>query len=317
MRHFFIVFFCFHILQLSAQYPYLTQFYANPLHTNPAMAGNAFFKKSQAGRSVVQYRNQIPGSTLQHKMFLVGWDQPFDALKGGLGASYSMDVAGNGFLTTNSLSSHYAVSFKTRWNSRLRMGLQAGVVRKSMDNSRLYFGDQINLPNQFDPNAQILTRVFPFFNTGLLLTGEKYFIGGTLFHLNQPNQSFYNNPHEVIKRSIAIHVGYSFIVNELFSITPMVQFQKQPLIGEVLGGTLFRYRFLMAGLWYRQTLDHYFDMDALAMNLGMDIKNFRINYSYDRRVSDARSAIPRSHEISLQYRWKTKQSRELESSALY
>ena len=47
-------------LSVQAQDPELTQFYAAPVYTNPALAGSAVCAYGAAGRMSLNYRNQWP-----------------------------------------------------------------------------------------------------------------------------------------------------------------------------------------------------------------------------------------------------------------
>ncbi|MEN9512181.1 MAG: hypothetical protein RLZZ370_2000, partial [Bacteroidota bacterium] len=87
---------------LKAQDPELSQFYAAPMYTNPAMAGSAFCQAGAAGRVALNYRNQWPSLPGTFRSFAASWDQHIPDLGGGLGIMAFRDVAGTGLLTTTS-----------------------------------------------------------------------------------------------------------------------------------------------------------------------------------------------------------------------
>jgi hypothetical protein len=60
---------------------------------------------------------------------------------------------------------------------------------------------------------------------------------------------------------------------------------------------------LVTGLWFRQTFGAYKNSDAIIMLVGFRKNRFKFGYSYDFTVSDGRSAIPSSHEVSATIDW--------------
>jgi hypothetical protein len=60
---------------------------------------------------------------------------------------------------------------------------------------------------------------------------------------------------------------------------------------------------LVTGLWFRQTFGNYKNSDAIIMLVGFRKDRFKFGYSYDFTVSDGRSAIPASHEVSATIDW--------------
>jgi type IX secretion system PorP/SprF family membrane protein len=301
---------------VEAQDPHFTQFYTNPLYLNPAAAGTGFVNETPAGRVSSNYRNQWPGAYQGSRTFTLGWDQAFDKLHGALGLLYMNDIAGS-VITTQSVMANYAARFEIGKDLQLGVGLQGGMVNRSLDYSKLVFGNQIDsnlFHNSGTPAATSIT--YPNFNGGVLLTGNHFFGGIALFNLLQPNWSFYYNPNEILPRRIAIHAGYKFDIGNSWQLTPLMQYQKQKTATEILLGLNNKIGNLIFGLWFRQTFGQYKNADAFAGSIGYDFKRFRFIYSYDATVSVGRSAIPSSHEISLRYCWKTRQVKLLHCSAL-
>jgi hypothetical protein len=60
---------------------------------------------------------------------------------------------------------------------------------------------------------------------------------------------------------------------------------------------------ITVGGWFRQTSRN---TDALIFLLGLRLPSFRLGYSYDFTVSDARTATGGSHELSIGFEIKTK-----------
>lgn len=292
---------------LLAQDPHFTQFYAAPLYMNPASAGNAVYDETPAGRATGQYRNQWPGLPGNFKTINLSWDQPFDFAHGGFGVQYVNDNQGTGIITTQSFMATYSYAARLNDKLRLRVGLQSGIVNRSLDMSKIRFADQLDSFHDVDPNKNPSAVSYPSFAPGFLFSGKNFYVGGAVFNFNQPNWSFYQNPNEFQRRRITLHGGYTFTIKDEFKLTPQLQFMKQALFRELMLGTNAQMKKFIAGAWYRQTLGNYNNADAIAMTLGYQTNAFRLIYSYDLTISAGRSAIPYSHEITLSYAWKTKQ----------
>lgn len=293
----------------TAQDPHFTQYYASPLYMNPAAAGSAMHDGAAAARTIAQYRNQWSGLPGNFNTLNLGWDQAFDFAHGGFGVQYTSDAIASGLITSSTLSATYSYAAQISSQYQLRIGLQTSVVNRNLNVDKLRFADQLNPMYQLDPsNPSVAASVrYPSFGTGFLLQSEQLYLGIVLFNVNQPNWSFYQNPDEVQPRRLAIHCGYTFQLNKNINLTPQGQFMKQGNFTEALLGSNLQFKNVNAGLWYRQTFGQYMNADAIAASIGYQLKRFRMLYSYDATISDGRSAIPSSHEISLQFCWNTKQ----------
>ncbi|MAR99334.1 MAG: hypothetical protein CMD21_01330, partial [Flavobacteriales bacterium] len=89
--------------ELKAQDPAFSQFFANPLYLNPAMAGTNI-----CPRVSLNYRNQWPGIGKTYVTSSASYDQYVDKLGGGIGFAIAKDVAGAGNLNTTHISASYA-----------------------------------------------------------------------------------------------------------------------------------------------------------------------------------------------------------------
>lgn len=306
MKHLYLfVSFSIVTLTLNAQDPYFTQFYANPAYMNPAALGTAFLGEQTAGRMSLQYRNQwhaLPGNNLS---LLLGYDQHFDRVNGGVGVQYSLNVAGSGLLTTSGLTAGYAPCFKLG-KGNLRLGLQFTSYNRTLNISKLKFGDQLD-PNVFvDMGPPVKSAINYFnYNSGILITQPKYYAGVALFNMNQPNWSFYLSPNEVQPMRISIHGGYHFRLGKV-ALTPQAQFQKQKSVTSLLIGAQASSGYISLGASYMHLQSPFRNAEMVATSIGFNFDKIRFIYSYDFTISDGRSAIPSSHELSMRFCWRTK-----------
>ena len=91
------------IVKGNAQDVIYSQFYANPLYLNPALAGA---KLDQ--RITLNYRNQWPSIKKGYVSYNAAWDQQIDKISGGLGFMVNADVGGGGIYNKFSGSGIYS-----------------------------------------------------------------------------------------------------------------------------------------------------------------------------------------------------------------
>ena len=113
-------------LGLQAQDPHFSQFYANPLYTNPALAGTAV-----CPRFSLSYRNQWPGLDA-FKTFTASYDQYFDAISGGVGAMIMSDAQSD-FYRTNTAALIYSLRLKVARDVYVNVAAQASLTNRSLD----------------------------------------------------------------------------------------------------------------------------------------------------------------------------------------
>jgi len=301
----------------NAQDPEFSQFYAAPVYTNPAMAGTAFWGRQAAGRMTINYRNQWPSLPGTFRSFNASYDQHADKLGGGIGLMANYDRAGAGLLTTTSFSGVYAYVLPLNRHVFLRGGLQASFVNKTIDHSKLRFGDMIHptqgfiLPTQ-EPNANA-SVVFPNFAAGVLAYSEKFYAGFAVHNITQPVQSFYSNNDGIVPRRYTFHSGVVIPLDRKkisqATFSPNALFMMQQNFTQVNFGFYVNKGPLVTGLWYRQTMGTYGNSDALMVLLGFRKDGFKVGYSYDITVSSAKSAAPGSHEISAAVEWQLREKR--------
>lgn len=295
-------------LAAKAQDPEFTQFYANPLYLNPAFAGTAI-----GPRFCLNYRNQWPGVSGTFVTYSASYDEHFDGIGGGIGGQVWKDRAGDGRLSTTNFSGIYSYHLQLQKNTRdfviVKAALQAGAFQRSIDFSKLRFGDQIHprLGFIYNTNEKLPAQGFykgnmiPDFSTGLLAFTSKFYAGLAVHHIIQPGQSFFQNPNSILPRKITVHAGMQIAVDYMKRkpntfISPNILFQRQAKFTQVNFGAYLLKNYFIAGLWYRQTSPN---SDAMMALIGFKKDAVRIGYSYDLTVSDARSAAPGSHEVSL------------------
>jgi type IX secretion system PorP/SprF family membrane protein len=298
--------------KIIAQDPQLSQFYASPIYTNPAFAGAA--KKI---RFTANARNQYTGLNKTYRTAVASLDAYIPSMKSGLGFLASTDQAGDGYLTAINLGGVYSYNLSINRNWNANFGILAEIRQRSYDFNKFIFGDQLDpvIGYTGKPSAEISPseiRTFPNFSAGALIYNEYFYAGFASHNLLEPNQSFILTDNTgqayILPRRYTIHTGANIPLNDArfetnkIYLSPNVLFMKQRDFYQVNIGTYIKKQTLTVGMWYRQTSRN---ADAIIFLAGLRFKSFRIGYSYDLTISNARTATVGSHELSIGFDIKT------------
>ncbi len=294
---------------LYAQDPEMTQYYAAPIYTNPAMAGTGTC--DGGGRININYRNQWPNLPGTFVTTLASYDQHFDGIGGGIGIIAMNDVAGEGKLTSNTLAGIYSYQLIVNRKFTMRFGLEAQFVSRALDWKKLRFPDQIDpakgftLPTNEPLNTQTIR--YPNFSGGVLGYTERFYAGIAVHNIIEPIQSFLGTQDSKLPRRYTLHSGLVIPLDNAYdpnmTISPNLLFMMQNKFTQLNLGFYFNKGPLVTGLWYRQTFGKYLNSDALMVLVGFRKEKFKFGYSYDLTVSSARQAAPGSHEVSASIEW--------------
>ena len=219
-----------------------------------------------------------------------------DAISGGLGLLVMNDKAGKGTLTTTNVSMMYAYLRPITREFSIGFGAQAGFFQKSIDWSKLTFGDMIDEKRGFvydTKEVQLLkSKSNPDFSFGFLGYSSKYFFGAALHHITRPDEGLLGESRLPMK--ITGHAGATLPIGNKqgrTSISPNVLYQQQQDFRQLNLGMYINKGDFVAGIWYRNS-------DALIIVLGFQQRLFKIGYSYDVTVSKLSNASAGAHELS-------------------
>ena len=287
-----------------AQDPQFTQFYANPLYLNPAFAGTA-----RCPRVVMNYRNQWPALSGTFVTSSASYDQHVDGLMGGLGLLVTNDQAGKGTLNTTTVSGIYSYQQAISSKFSMKVGFQASYFQKSLDWSKLTFGDQIDPRRGFIYNTNDVPRGGSVgnadFSAGVLGYTDIYFVGLAVHHLTQPNESLIVGDSKLPMKitahaGAAIPLGMNGRYGEARTrLSPNVLYQQQAAFRQLNLGMYVDHGPITAGVWYRTR-------DSFIALIGFHTEKFKFGYSYDLTTSKLTTRTAGSHEISLQLQFNCK-----------
>lgn len=292
--------------EAQAQDPEFTQFYANPLYLNPAFAGS-----NNCPRFVMNYRNQWPALSGTFVTYSASYDQHVPDLYGGLGLMVVSDDAANGTLRTTSVNAIYSYNLNITRSFAVRAGFQASFLQKTLDWTKLSFGDEIDPRYGFiRPTSEQVrggTATNVDFSAGLLGYSKNFFVGFSAHHLTEPNESLISNDSP-LPMKLTGHIGAivpltagRYSDNDA-SISPNILYRQQGQFRQLNMGMYVSKGPIVAGVWYR-------NRDAFITLLGFQTKNFKFGYSYDLTISKLSAATAGSHEVSVQVLFPCKKRR--------
>lgn len=284
---------------LKAQDAEYSQFYANPLYLNSAMAGT-----TPAPRFILNYRNQYPGINKAFEQYSASFDQDVPKLKGGIGVLINSDNLASGAWRTVSASGIYSYLLEVSDGVTIKAGLRAGYVQKTLNTQNLIFkvNEVFGTPEPSGESSGITfgSKGYGDFGAGFLIFSEYLYAGVSGDHLTQPDVSFSgSNNVSVLPLKITAHGGASIPVNDgsLF-ISPNVLYQKQGDFNQLNSGLYISKGPIVLGGWYRYAFEN---GDALIGMIGVKIGTMKIGYSYDYTTSALRGSDANAHEFSLTF----------------
>jgi type IX secretion system PorP/SprF family membrane protein len=291
-----------------SQDPEFSQFYANPLYLNPALAGATI-----CPRAVANFRDQWPATGGAYVTYNAAYDQYVDALHGALGLLITEDRTGGGKLNTTEISLIYAYKFNFSSKLTASGAVQAGYYQRHLSWNNLVFEDMI------DPRLGVVqptkeappdnpTIGAPDFSAGIMLGyDEKYYGGVSVSHLSQPKFGFYNSNTTQLDMKFSVHGGGVINLKEgglgderEFSISPNFLYQQQFKFHQLNIGTYLTMDPLIIGLWFRHNFEN---ADAIIPMLGVHYKNFRFGITYDATISKLKSASGGAYEASASWQF--------------
>lgn len=289
--------------QLRAQDPEFTQFYANQIYLNPALAGNSICPRVSAG-----YRMQWPNVYGTYSTLGVSFDRYVHSIKGGVGLMVMQDRAAQGTLNTTGIGAIYAPHIQLGPRLSVSFAIQAGWWQKAVNWGKLTFGDQIDATSGFVYNTQETPGATAAGNfdlaAGMVLSSDHFFIGGAVHHILEQNESLLNNVSK-LPRKYTLHAGANIPIGGKYSgsfVSPNIMYRQQGDFQQLNIGMYFKKQTIVGGLWYR-------GRDAFIMLLGVEAGQFRVGYSYDVTISKLTNSTAGSHEISLGYQFTCKKPR--------
>jgi type IX secretion system PorP/SprF family membrane protein len=293
------------ISYLRGQDVAFSQFYANPLYLNPALAGAKL-----CPRITLNFRNQWPNMSKGYVTYSATWDNEYKRLSGGLGIIANATVGGGGIYNSFNGSAIYSYRLQVSRKVVVNAALQAGYLQYHLNWDKLLFGDQINVNTGIHEQTSEVQPGKPSIGvvdiSAGLLAGykESAYLGVAVSHLNRPSINFYNGNANQLDMKITVHAGaiFDFVQGmdgedlRNFSISPNVVYMQQGNFHQLNVGMSVNSYPLVAGLWFRHNFEN---PDAVIVLLGFQQKQYKIGYSFDYTVSRLGTTAGCAHEVSI------------------
>ena len=309
----FIGFILFYNYALKAQDIQFTQFQSSPLYLNPSFTG-----ANADSRIASSYRNQwwnIPGT---YKTFILSYDHYIHDIHSGVGGFIVSDNAGSMSYGNRYLGLTYSYDYKFDRYWSLSSGIKISYGYRSLDFSKLIFGDQLQrgASSSLQPILPERSSYFDF-SWGTLLFSNDHFVGVTIDHLNRPDQSF-RNLEGRLPVKYSFHAAKTFYTDKSGGsgkktdkpvILALVQYRFQKAFDQTDIGIIYKKPDFFAGIYYRGIpwLKYYKkgypNNDAFCVLGGIRFKTLELAYSYDFTISWQTYKTGGSHELSLIYQF--------------
>ena len=317
------------VVEVSAQDPQFSQFYAAPLYLNPAFAGSTEYT-----RVGLNYRNQWPSIDANFSTTSLYADHYLEDYNSGIGAILSYDK--EGLVGRRIFSFGLVYSYQLRITDWLtfRPGVQVAYSYVGVNADELIFGDQIDdltglvVPTTSESLNLGGVNMFDLGFGGMLYSGST-FLGVSTHHVTKPNQSI-DGGVDPLPMKISIHGGYKYRFKDgimgsgLYarpqerSLTPTIQYKKQGPFSQMDLGMYLTLEPIIFGMWYRglpfKKFNELSNNESVVLLVGF-VKQakddvLRLGYSYDYTISQLGIGSGGAHEVSISYAWSTRDPRK-------
>lgn len=316
-----LIFILILLSKVSAQDVHFSQYYFSPLSLNPANTGN--YKGDY--RLFANYRSQWRSLDKGFNTYSVGGDM--NLFPKNINISPGLMILSDQsakYLTVTKILPSFAIHKKIA-GFKLHLGIQPGVVIKTIDFYKHSFPNQLNWnTGSFDntlPNIESnVGQRFTIFDLNAGFAASRRFgklepeIGLAYFHLNQPKESFLDNTNN----KLPIRQAYNISIN--YSVTPAVILNFSSLYGTttkasdavfglnveyVLARGPFFDNTVFVGFMWRDGFKR--NSDAGVITAGLKYLNYTLGFSYDITMSELKTSVNSrgAYEIALIYRAKS------------
>lgn len=288
--------------------PLYSDAWALPTYYNPAAVGSTDYLRIRgAGRL------QWVGIENAPKSIAAAADIPFKLLGKRWGVGVNFTQEGIGLFSNTYVNGQLGARFN-KFGGIFSIGVQIGYFGSSFRGSEVYIPDNDDYHESTDPSIpkEDVGGGTVDFGLGLMYTHKKFHAGLSLLHATSPKvklntqgtttSTSTTDNHEFetyVNRTIYFTAGSNIpIKNTLIELQPdlLLAYDMSSLSG-ILSAKAWYNKLIFAGVAYRWD-------DAVVINIGAEIKNFLIGYSYEIPTSAVLKASSGSHEIMVGYRLK-------------
>jgi type IX secretion system PorP/SprF family membrane protein len=312
---------------VQAQDAQFAQFFTAPMYMNPAFTGGLEYDVKDP-MSKFRYTFQARSQWNNYRSTLASVDYFNKKRKIGLGIQALRTTTGNRGVEKTEVG--FSGSYKTPIIEGLNFhsGIMLSVANQSPTFRNMTFTDQFNddrfLGTVTIDNINLQPSIFYYdISAGGIIFNEKFWAGGSLYHINRPNVSMIGDMARLPWR-ISLHGGYKYHLktNKTLvrrkrdrSIMPNVQYRMQGKFDQLDIGCYYTNEPFLLGMWYRglplkQAEDLRISQDALVFMVGYKFFGLKIGYSYDIPLTRLGFNFGGAHEISFAFQPLSEASRK-------
>jgi type IX secretion system PorP/SprF family membrane protein len=323
-----------HCFILSAQDEHFSQFYAIPMHMNPALTG----AYEGTYRMNLVYRSQW-GNTFNtpYRTIAAGGDTriPIKIQKRstgdhiGIGLFFINDEVSEFQASANKLSAYGAYHKKLgkKNTSFIGAGIKLGIIQRNINYGNLNFQDQFNQVDGFDlpsnelfpPNNFGRIDVSTGINYSIQLPKSTYYVGVGYHHITNPTFSYFSlidpppsdaDISQVLESKLSVHLSIDKKLNYDWIFQPRIVYQMQGIHNQIDLGSNIEYIFdtrnsaIVFGLWATGLSDlDGFHIENITPLIGLRQKQFILGLSYDVHLRDTFDSVfgYNTFELSLRF----------------
>lgn len=276
------------LVSRAQQEPMVSQYMFNGLFINPAYAGTHDY-----WTSTLSARTQWVSFDGAPRTIIGAVDGPIADKNMGLGLVMYNDQIG--VSTQNTAIANYSYQLKFNNNTKLSLGVSAGVNQFSARLTDLTIWDEGDQVFQND----LRSRIIPRFGFGAYYYGERFYGGFSIPTLlgYQKGNNFSVDVSQAtfLHRHYLLTGGYVFDLNKNLKLKPSVLMKYLP--GAPIQADLNLGLLLNETFWFGTSFR---SGDAVALLIEYQSNNFfRIGYAYDITFSELRKYSNGSHEIMI------------------
>jgi type IX secretion system PorP/SprF family membrane protein len=257
-------------LLMFAQDNYFTQYNTSKINTNPAFTGSdsALVLSSAA-------TFHIPVKENYNQLFFSA-DNYFRRLRGGLGITYSRESVSGGKLITSRINFIYAPHFELFDHSLvLQPAISVGYFERSIDWSKLTFGDMIDERNGFVYDTHEMPVLSKKSNldlsAGILAYYGCFYGGFAVHHITQPDEGLIGSSPLPVRYTI--HGGMNLIGGRILKLSLNAMYQQQQDFSMFLLGLTLQRKWLVFGAAIGNSKSY-------NLTIGLQNRFFKLSYSY-------------------------------------
>jgi type IX secretion system PorP/SprF family membrane protein len=290
----------FFVVFLKAQDVHFSQFNTSKFTLNPALTGI----QEDDFQLHAQRKSQWRSVSDPFKTFSFSFYAKEYVFKKSIGLNFINDIAGASNFKTTGLNISISQNIIQENSTLLAIGGLMGGFQRTLEYSSLIFIEEEPIVDE--------SIFFLDFALGALYQrkiNNMFFLesGVSIYHLNNPNQSFSSNITHKTPLKFNTHIIYTHLITDKLQSRYLGFLSKQSSSQELIYGMDINYQINnsskqdirgMMGVYYR-------NKDAIIPNIGLVVNQFSFVMSYDVNVSALSRASNNlgGFELSLAYQW--------------